>query len=55
MATKARPKTKKQAAVRSLAPGDAKRVKGGLLPAVNVQQTDLSANLSAIAAKFQKV
>lgn len=54
MATKAKSKPKKPA-VKSLAPSDAKRVKGGLLPAVQVQQSDLNANLGAIASKYQKV
>lgn len=58
MATKAKSKTKKHAAVKNLAPGDAKRVKGGLLPAVQVQQADGSvniANIGAVAYKYQKV
>jgi len=58
MAIKAKSKTKKPAAVKNLAPSDAKRVKGGLLPAVQVQQADGSvniANIGAIASKYQKV
>ena len=54
MATKAKPKARKRAPVKNLAPKDAKRVKGGL-PAVQITQQDLNFNLGQIAAKFQKV
>ena len=54
MATKAKPKAKKRAAVTNLAPGDAKRVKGGL-PAVQITTQDLNFNAAQIAAKYQKV